>query len=559
MKLIYGTYVILFMLCINLEADFLDKGTIILGRPTTNSITANVLAKDKIEFFVEYGLSSGNYTNKSENYTTSFPEQVELIINNLSANTRYFYRIQYRENESQSFSTSQEYFFQTQRAKGSSFSFTIQADPHLYDKKGSSGLMKVSMENQAKDSTDFILDLGDTFGDDHNPTTITDEQVKKLHLDYLPFFGMLCHSSPLFLCIGNHEGESGYYLLQTPPDNLAVYETKWRQKYYPNPFPDGFYSGNTDEEELGIGKPENYYAWEWADALFVVIDVYRYYTANAKPQKWDWTIGDKQYFWFKNNLETSKAKYKFVFAHHTLGQGRGAVSTAMLYEWGGWEDTKKTKWGFSKSRPGWDKPIHQLMVDNGVNIFFQGHDHLFAKEELDGVVYQEVPMPSDSTYEIGVLANADAYTDLTMDGAGYLKVTVSDPEVKVDYIKSYLPQDETDSLKNGMLSYSYTVKSRSNSIEEEITMRNIGLEQNQPNPFNHFTSIDYTIQEAGNVQLKVFDAMGNEVCTLVNEYQQYGNYSAKLDAEKLHLPSGIYFYMLQIYNNILTKSMILRK
>ena len=56
MKLIYGTLIILSMLCIDIKADFLDKGTIILGRPTANSITANVLAKDKIEFFIEYGL-----------------------------------------------------------------------------------------------------------------------------------------------------------------------------------------------------------------------------------------------------------------------------------------------------------------------------------------------------------------------------------------------------------------------------------------------------------------------------------------------------------------------
>ena len=316
-------FILIFALIVNFgaKADFLDNVTVILGRPTSNSITASVLAKKTIDFYIEYGVNSGTYPNKTNNFTSSYPEPAVVAINGLQANQKYFYRVMYKQAQESSYTPSAEYFFLTQRAKGSTFSFTVQADPHLYDKKGSHGLMKVSMGNQLKDSADFLFDLGDTFGDDHNPLTITDEEVKQLHLDYLPYFGMLCHSSSLFLCLGNHEGESGYYLLQTPPNNLATYGTKWRTKYYPNPLPNAFYSANTDEEPNGIGNPQNYYAFEWGDALFVVLDVYRYYTANAKPQKWDWTIGDKQYQWFKNTLEGSTAKYKFVFAHHTLGQG----------------------------------------------------------------------------------------------------------------------------------------------------------------------------------------------------------------------------------------------
>jgi hypothetical protein len=55
-------------------------------------------------------------------------------------------------------------------------------------------------------------------------------------------------------------------------------------------------------------------------------------------------------------------------------------------------------WEFAEKRPGWRLPIHQLMVKNGVTIFFQGHDHLFARQELDGVIYQETPNPADNTY-----------------------------------------------------------------------------------------------------------------------------------------------------------------
>ena len=88
----------------------------------------------------------------------------------------------------------------------------------------------------------------------------------------------------------SHEGENDYYLNQNPPNNLAIWGTYWRKYYYPNPSPNSFYSGNTDYEPYGIGNPENYYAWTWGDALFVVLDVYRYQNINSdKPQNWDWS------------------------------------------------------------------------------------------------------------------------------------------------------------------------------------------------------------------------------------------------------------------------------
>jgi hypothetical protein len=52
-------------------------------------------------------------------------------------------------------------------------------------------------------------------------------------------------------------------------------------------------------------------------------------------------------------------------------------------------------------------PIHQLSVDNSVTVFFQGHDHLFARQELDGVVYQSLPNPAGDSY---TAFHADAYS-----------------------------------------------------------------------------------------------------------------------------------------------------
>ena len=437
-----------------------EKGfTAILGRPTNNSITMNILFDQSSEVFWEYGTSSGIYSLKTQNYPASKNSPLEIDFTGLTANTKYYYRTRYRLNGTASdFMAGSEHTFQTQRSPGSPFTFTIEADEHLYDKKGVQSIYKICLNNQALDKPDFIISLGDTFGDDHQATTITSSQLDALHKFYRPFLGNLCNSAPLFFCLGNHEGENDYYLGLTPPNNLAVNATLWRKFYYSNPCPNGFYTGNTDIEPWGIASPENYYAFTWGDALFVVLDVYRYQNkTNPKPVGWEWSLGVAQYNWLKNTLESGKSKYKFVFAHHVRGEGRGAVALAKFFEWGGYEANGTTS-GFNPKRAGWTKPIHQLFVDNKVNIFFQGHDHLFAHEVLDGVTYQEVPMPSDSTYQIGMLANADAYTSDQVEGTGHLRVNVSSNEVKVEYIQAYLPGDETGSRKNRKIAFTYLIK-----------------------------------------------------------------------------------------------------
>ncbi len=71
------------------------------------------------------------------------------------------------------------------------------------------------------------------------------------------------------------------------------------------------------------------------------------------------------------------------------------------------------------------------------------------------------------------------------------------------------------------------------------------LSQNYPNPFNPTTNIEYSIPSAGHVTLKVYDVLGNEIATLVNEYKQPGNYNSMFSALHSSLSSGIYFYRLQ--------------
>jgi hypothetical protein len=173
---------------------------------------------------------------------------------------------------------------------------------------------------------------------------------------------------------------------------------------------------------------------------------------------WGITLGDAQYHWFQRTLAESKAKYKFVFAHHVLGTGRGGIDQCDLYEWGG--RNKRGDWEFSQQRPGWELPVHQLMVKHAVTIFFQGHDHLYCRQDRDGLVYQEVPMPADQGY---MTYNEDRYqSGVKLPNSGHLRVTVSPEQVKVDYVRSYLPKDETEQKKTGEIADSYFIKAKVN-------------------------------------------------------------------------------------------------
>ena len=93
--------------------------------------------------------------------------------------------------------------------------------------------------------------------------------------------------------------------------------------------------------------------------------------------------------------------------------------------------------------------------------------------------------------------------------------------------------------------------------EDEILPNEFVLHQNYPNPFNPSTSIQYAISSRQFVSLKIYDVLGNEISTLVNEYRDAGNYEAEFNASKLS--SGVYYYQLKTGDFIQTKKMIYLK
>jgi len=420
---------------------------VILGRPTDTAVTLNVLTYSDEDGQVLYGTNKDQLTSRTP--LTQFPngEPIEIVLDSLQPNTRYYYQLAFETTDS---SRRVEGTFHTGRSRGNSFAFTVQADSHL-DQNTSPDVYVNTVRNALADRPDFHIDLGDTFmtgkyqGD--NPT--------ELYLAQRYYFGRLCHSAPLLFTLGNHDGEPGG---RGRPRTEAVL---LRKKYFPNPVPDDFYTG-TRREEPGIGLLQNYYSWEWGDALFVVLDPFWYSARQRGGSRDNWfrTLGDDQYRWLQATLKASQAKFKFVFIHHLVGgsdsSGRGGAEAARYFEWGGRNIDDEPV--FHLKRPDWDMPIHQMLVENRVSAVFHGHDHFYAKQDLDGIVYQLVPQPGHYRYGSARSAREYGYLDGTiLVGSGHLRVSVSPKKAVVDYILSVLPDDERGGQKNAAVAHSYEI------------------------------------------------------------------------------------------------------
>jgi len=364
--------------------------------------------------------------------------------------------LRFKSGAANNFADGPEYAFRTQRGRGSTYNFAVQADSHMGARTrfqkwcgprceretSDDAAFATTMANIVARTPDFLVDLGDTTMTSQNQQNglfeiqnrergapITEHEAIADYVYLRNLLSQAGSSVPVYLVLGNHDAERGTRLNGTA-DNLAVWANNARKNYFPTPTANGFYTGSVAEVEY-IGRHDAHFAWEWGDALFVGLDPFWNSFGNTA---WDRTLGREQYDWLKETLERSDATFKFVFLHHLVGgldnpygSSRGGHIYAEYFEWGGrtpfdyqnWDRDNFTPYeggsgtdidgyvarprvdpeteadDFGKYREGWGVPIHQMLVDNGVTIVFHGHDHLYAKEiHRDGIIYQETPAPS---------------------------------------------------------------------------------------------------------------------------------------------------------------------
>ncbi len=442
-----------------LRQEFLSEtpdspGSVILGRPEKNSITMSVLWQSEVQAMVCYG-DGEELDQYSDSIMLQAGEPQELVLDHLHTDTAYSYKIIESKTKESLLPVDGFGRFHTQRAQGKAFTFTVQADSHL-DGDCLLPLYETTLLNALNANPDFHVDLGDTFMTGKIPNRSDAFKQYKAQRHWL---GQIGQFAPIFLVLGNHDGEETNKRGSTDMDGDAVWSCLQRKHYFPNPEPNKFYSGNIYPQQHA-GLLQNYYAWQWGDGLFVVLDPYWYSgSTRGVSEPWKATIGKTQYDWLAQTLRSSTAKYKFIFIHQLTGgldkSGRGGAEAAAYYEWGGHE--KDGRVAFSIRRPGWDKPIHDLLIETGVHVVFHGHDHFFAYQELDGIIYQLVPQPAHRNFRNHHAPEYGYTKGVFLPNSGHLRINVTPEHVQVDYIRSATADMEKRGIPNGHIDYSYQI------------------------------------------------------------------------------------------------------
>ena len=440
---------------------------IVLARPTRSAMTASIVAATPRTGFVEFW-RDGETARRTVGEQRMVPgTAASFVMDGLVPDAAYRYRFGWRADGSAAPQLGEEQSFDTVRSPGKPFVFAIQADSHL-DQGVTPAAYERTLLNMREEGADFLVDLGDTFMTDKRGADFKRTEAQYDAQRY--WFGVACRAMPLFMVLGNHDGEKGGSGGRDA--EMPAWSYGMRTSRFPAPeigaASGGMYSGRTG---MADGRAANYYAFEWGDGLFVVLDPFWSTTERIRggsgggsqrgaaggpgggegggggpkePLKpvdgsWTSTLGREQYDWLGRTLAGSKATHKFVFIHHLVGgmggaESRGGVESVPHFEWGGKNADGSD--GFAARRPGWPMPIHELLVKHGVSAVFHGHDHLYVHGERDGIHYQCVPQPGNLSGGTRSAAEYGYASGKVLGSPGHVRVRVAADAATVEFVRT---------------------------------------------------------------------------------------------------------------------------
>ena len=267
-------------------------------------------------------------------------------------------------------------------------------------------------------------------------------------------------------------------------------------KYFPYPFVAG-----------------RYWSFDYGPAHFAIIDQYTSYGP-----------GSAQLTWLQNDLASTNKPWKFICLHEP-GWSAG----------GGHENNTSVQ-----------NYIQPLCVQYGVQILFAGHNHYYARAVVNNIQHITTGGGGAPLYQPNlnypyIVAGASAYH--------FCKIEINNEILHFTAIKSTGEIIDTFTITNQLVNV--------NAEKNQIALKSYVLENAYPNPFNPSTTISYYLPENSFVTLKVFDIVGNEVATLVNDELSAGKHEVEFNGEGL--TTGIYFYQLRTEDFVQTKKILLLK
>jgi len=232
---------------------------------------------------------------------------------------------------------------------------------------------------------------------------------------------------------------------------------------------------------------------------------------------------------------------------------------------------------------GWDSKIITSDLKISTDLTYDGLDqmgtHLNSAISPDGnvmaIYWLDAPVPGDSLADIWFasrhintnwstpvnLTETPAFHEILLHVAPTLKYNGGDSYTAF-VGRAYEARSTTYPPNDVATTFAFTAKHTFTqlpvSVRDDENIPNVfQLRQNYPNPFNPVTSIKYSVPERSKVSLKIYDILGSEVATIVNDTQEAGIYETYFDAS--NLSSGVYIYTLKAGSNIGSKKMILMK
>jgi len=199
---------------------------------------------------------------------------------------------------------------------------------------------------------------------------------------------------------------------------------------------------------------------------------------------------------------------------------------------------------------------NQAIIDNGSHVVFDSSNANYYWEEKFEPGY--IVEAKISFADIAALTGDNLFSPLVGMRIPF-DISINDADTGIrEGILTYSPFNEDRSYQDvSRWLYTWVGGAWTDVEKDDNVVLSYDLSQNYPNPFNPVTQIRYTLEQSGNVTLRVFDVLGKEVATLVNENQNAGRHVVDFNAS--NFASGVYLYRLEAGSFLQVKKMILMK
>jgi len=203
----------------------------------------------------------------------------------------------------------------------------------------------------------------------------------------------------------------------------------------------------------------------------------------------------------------------------------------------------------------WSNALVMIKENNHPRLVW---DNYHGAETVSGYrIYKK--LTTSSSGQITITKDVTNTTNEYIDADFSLNITSKDDFTEYWVVAKFSNNSFSSATNHVSTRGTSSIQWKKNDNAEAAAINQYSLSQNTPNPFNPSTQINYQLAANSFVTLKIYDVLGNEVATLVNEWKEAGSYNAQFTTSGKQLASGMYFYTLTAGKFTDTKKFILMK